>query len=57
MVMPSYKHQYKGKKVCVRKEGKHWLACIGGTGYSLHATKALAKKEARAYRKQLGRRA
>ena len=50
-----YKKQYKGKKVGVRKEGSHWLATIGGEGYSLHATKSRAKKEANAYRRQLGR--
>ena len=51
----NYKKEYKGKKVTVRKEGSHYLACIGGIGYSLHRTKRRAKEEANAYRRQLGR--
>jgi hypothetical protein len=51
-----YNKEYKGKKVTIRKEGNHYLTCIGGVGYSLHGTKRRAKQEANAYRRQLGRR-
>lgn len=55
MTNQMYKSEYRGKKVTVRKEGKHYLTCIGGTGYSVHATRKRAKQEAKAYRRQLGR--
>lgn len=55
MVNPNYSY-LKNKKVTIRKEGKHYLACIGGQGYSIHATKKRAVQEANAYRRQIGRR-
>lgn len=54
-MIPNYKQEYRGKKVTVKREGKHYLACIGGTGYSIHATRRRAMQEANAYRRQLGR--
>ena len=55
MTNKRYGKEYKGKRVGVRKEGNHYLATIGGVGYSLHATKRRAVAEANAYRRQLGR--
>lgn len=55
MTNAQYGREYAGKNVTVRKEGQHYVAAIGGIGYSLHATKALAVKTANSYRRQLGR--
>lgn len=51
----NYSKEYKGKKVTIRKEGTHYLICIGGSGYSLAHTKREAKRIANQFRKQLGR--
>jgi len=51
----SYKKQYDGKYITIKKERNHYLVCIGGIGYSLHKTKKRAIAKANDYRKQIGR--